>query len=85
LDADSAAIDVGVNAGVNTDIDGDQCPIDGDLDGSAAVDIGADEFTLHHIYLPLTVRNSSGWQVMLTWAAAVHRRGALSISRGDVF
>ncbi|MEA3341167.1 MAG: choice-of-anchor Q domain-containing protein, partial [Chloroflexota bacterium] len=43
LAADSAAIDAGVDAGVPDDIDGDQRPVDGDLDGTAAMDIGADE------------------------------------------
>ena len=53
----SPAIDAGVDAGVGTDIDGDSRPVDGDADGTAMVDIGADEFTWHRIYLPLVVRN----------------------------
>jgi hypothetical protein len=52
----SAAIDKGVDAGVTTDIDGDRRPVDGDLDGTPAVDIGADELLLR-IYLPLVLKN----------------------------
>ncbi len=51
IGAGSAAIDQGVNAGVTTDIDGDSRPI------GAGYDIGADEFTLRHIYLPLVLRD----------------------------
>jgi parallel beta-helix repeat protein len=57
LTASSAAIDRGVSAGVTDDIDGDSRPVDGDGDGTAVVDIGADEFAWKHIYLPLVVRN----------------------------
>jgi hypothetical protein len=47
----SAAIDVGVDAGVTTDIDGDPRPI------GPAPDIGADEFRRWFLYLPLVLRN----------------------------
>jgi hypothetical protein len=55
LGADSAAVDRGVDAGVDIDIDGDQRPMDGDCDGTAAVDIGADE-SWCHIHFPLVLR-----------------------------
>ena len=47
----SAAIDRGVNAGVDDDIDGD--PRD------SAPDLGADEFVYHNIYLPVILKNSN--------------------------
>jgi hypothetical protein len=47
----SAAIDQGVNAGVDDDIDGEPRPL-GD-----GYDIGADEAALHPIYLPLVLRD----------------------------
>jgi hypothetical protein len=46
----SPAIDAGVDAGVDNDIDGDPRP-SGD-----GFDIGADEFTIYKIYLPLVQR-----------------------------
>jgi hypothetical protein len=58
LTAGSLAIDAGLDAGVTTDIDGDQRPADGDLDGITGMDIGADEFLLRRIHLPLVLRNS---------------------------
>jgi hypothetical protein len=39
----SAAIDAGMDAGVYTDIDGDRRPLDGNGNGVAAMDLGADE------------------------------------------
>ncbi|MFQ6101733.1 MAG: right-handed parallel beta-helix repeat-containing protein [Anaerolineae bacterium] len=61
LRAGSPAIDAGHPAGVppapTADIDGDTRPVDGDLDGMATVDIGADEFTPYRVYLPLTLRD----------------------------
>ena len=57
LTASSAAIDKGVSAGVTDDVDGDSRPVDGDGNGTAVVDIGADEFAWKHIHLPLVVRN----------------------------
>jgi parallel beta-helix repeat protein len=47
----SAAIDVGVNAGVTTDIDNDPRP------NGPGYDIGADEAQLRRVYLPLILRN----------------------------
>ena len=57
LRAGSPAIDAGGDAGVRTDIDGDSRPEDGDMDAAAVVDLGADEFTPHRIYLPLVVKD----------------------------
>ena len=51
LTSGSAAIDQGVDAGVSTDIDGDARP------QGSGYDIGADEFTLRYIYLPLIMNN----------------------------
>ena len=46
----SAAIDAGVPSGVSTDIDGDPRP------GEGGYDIGADECTLRHLFLPLALK-----------------------------
>jgi hypothetical protein len=51
LDPDSPAIDLGADAGVTTDVDGDTRP------QGAGYDIGADEYVVH-IYLPLVLRDS---------------------------
>ena len=50
LQPGSAAIDTGVDAGVTTDIDGELRPF------GAGVDIGADEFVIYEIYLPILIK-----------------------------
>jgi len=51
----SKAINTGVFAGITTDIDGHSRPAGGDYGGSAAVDIGADEYCVF-VHLPLVVK-----------------------------
>ena len=46
----SPAIDAGVDAGVTTDLDGDERPY------GSGFDIGADEWVNHNIYLPLVIK-----------------------------
>jgi hypothetical protein len=58
LQAGSPCIDAGTSAGAPiVDFDGDSRPLDGNLDGTPVVDIGADEFKPYQIYLPLTLKN----------------------------
>ena len=52
----SKAIDAGANAGVADDLDGEPRPVDGDRDGVAGADIGADEMVWRTVHLPLVVR-----------------------------
>jgi len=52
--ANSRALDTGINTTVTTDIDGDPRPQDGNSDGTAVADIGADERPPYCLlYLPL--------------------------------
>ena len=54
LASDSPAIDAGDNTVAPADdFDGDDRPIDGNLDGDARADMGADEFVPASIYLPV--------------------------------
>jgi parallel beta-helix repeat protein len=54
----SPAIDMGTNTGCPpTDQRGVSRPVDGDLDGTATCDIGAYEYELPLIHLPLVLRN----------------------------
>jgi hypothetical protein len=59
LQADSPCIDTGTSTGAPMeDFEEDPRPLDGDMDGTAAVDMGADEFKLPQVLLPLTLRNT---------------------------
>lgn len=59
LQPDSPCVDTGTGNGApTTDVEGDPRPVDGDLDGTATVDMGADEFTPPSVYLPLTLRDA---------------------------
>jgi len=54
----SLVIDRGTNVGApSTDFDGEARPFDGDRDGRATVDMGADEYVWSYIYLPLILKN----------------------------
>lgn len=58
LQADSPCIDTGTNISAPLiDFEGDDRPFDGNLDGVATTDIGADEFKKYQIFLPLTQKN----------------------------
>jgi hypothetical protein len=58
LQMGSPCIDAGTNTGApDHDLDQRQRPQDGDGDGTATADVGAYEFRLYRIYLPLTLRN----------------------------
>lgn len=58
LQPDSPCVDTGTNAGApDHDWESDPRPMDGDLDGTPVVDIGADEFKQYQIFLPLTLKN----------------------------
>jgi len=58
LRAGSPCIDAATSTGApGVDFEGDLRPLDGDLDGTDDVDIGADEFEPYHIYLSLVLKN----------------------------
>lgn len=55
--SNSPVIDQGTNVGApDKDFEGDPRPVDGDRDGVAIVDMGADEFSLK-IYLPVVLKS----------------------------
>ena len=59
LQSSSPAIDVGDNtyvAGILTDLDGEARIIDGNLDGTPTVDMGAYEVQIEEVYVPLIFR-----------------------------
>ena len=54
----SPAVDAGTNTSAPAaDFEGDSRPADGDGDGVAIADMGADELVLYQIYLPTVLRN----------------------------
>jgi len=56
--AGSVAIDAGTNSACPAvDQRGIARPVDGNNDGTAVCDVGAYEFMLYRIYLPLVLRN----------------------------
>jgi hypothetical protein len=64
----SPCIDAGCNESAPaTDFEGDLRPFDGDRDGTAVTDMGADEFVSYHIrlYLPTIMK---GWKQLRYWA-----------------
>ncbi|MBN1813505.1 MAG: hypothetical protein JXA14_16830, partial [Anaerolineae bacterium] len=59
LQADSPCVDVGTGTGAPMeDFEEDPRPLDGDLDGTAVVDMGADEFKPPQVYLPLVLKDT---------------------------
>lgn len=59
LQGGSPCIDAGTGTGAPMeDFEEDPRPLDGNLDGTAAVDIGADEFNPPKVYLPLVLRDA---------------------------
>jgi predicted GH43/DUF377 family glycosyl hydrolase len=58
LQLSSPCVDAGTNTNApDHDWEGDPRPIDGNLDGSAITDMGADELKLYSLYLPIIFNN----------------------------
>ncbi|HUW12953.1 MAG TPA: right-handed parallel beta-helix repeat-containing protein [Anaerolineae bacterium] len=70
LSPNSPVIDRGTStAAPSTDFDGQARPFDGDRDGAATVDIGADEVHVRWAYLPMVLKSYSS--PTLIWSANV--------------
>jgi hypothetical protein len=77
LNIGSPCIDKGTNVGApGTDIDGDTRPIDGDGDGVAIVDMGADESP----FIPLGVTTNAATNVAISTATLNGRLNGLGLS-----
>ncbi len=76
----SAAVDAGVDAGVSHDIDDDDRPFDGDRDGSAEFDVGADELTPHLTISKLATPDPVAPGASLTYTIRITNTGHLTLT-----